>query len=217
MAQQSQAVAPAQSAVAEAVALLSASEIETIEQLGRDVQVAEAGKEAAERRLSQCDVALFDLVNGRDYTAFMAVRGHFINGMRDKGSPSDDAAEQSWRRAVRRIEASCSFIRPKAESKMAKAMSEKRAKAQAELTAKSEDQLQIELDSAISEGTAGALKKATALKSELDKRNKPALDAADAARKALLDKVVARAKELAKAKTTDADAMLEAALDAMTA
>jgi hypothetical protein len=217
MAHQSQAVAPAQSAVAEAVALLSASEIETIEQLGRDVQVAEAGKEAAERRLSQCDVALFDLVNGRDYTAFMAVRGHFINGMRDKGSPSDDAAEQSWRRAVRRIEVSCKFVRPKSEAKAAQAMSEKRAKAQAELAAKSEDQLQIELDSAIAEGTAGALKKATALKSELDKRNKPALEAADTARKALLDKVVARAKELAKAKTTDADAMLEAALDAMTA
>ena len=216
MAQQSQAVAPAQSAVAEAVALLSASEIETIEQLGRDVQVAEEGKAIAERKLSQCDVALFDFVSGRDYPAFMAVRGAFVNGMRDKGCPTDDAAGKSWTRAIARIESSCGFVRPKAETKAAKAMSEKRAKALAELQAKSEDQLQIELDSAIAEGTAGALKKATALRAEIDKRNKPALDAADTARKALLDKVVARAKELAKAKTADADAMLEAALDAMT-
>jgi hypothetical protein len=215
MTQVNQAVAPAQSAVAAAISLLSISELETIEQLGRDYWVITETREAADRKLAQCDVALFDLVDARDYPAFMAVRQAYVTGCRDKGAASDEAAAKPWEAAIKRITASCGFVKPTSQGRTAKAMSEKRAKALAELQAKTEDQLQIELDSAISEGTAGALKKATALKSELDKRNKPALDAADTARKALLDKVVARAKELAKAKTDDADALLEAALDAM--
>jgi hypothetical protein len=217
MAQTSQAVAPAQSAVAAAIPLLSNSELETIEQLGRDYWVITETKEAADRKLAQCDVALFDLVDGRDYPAFMAVRGAYITGCRDKGAASDEAAAKPWEAAIKRITASCGFVRPKAQTRTAKAMSEKRAAALAELAAKSESDLQTELDSAVAQGTAGALKKATALRAELDKRNKPALDAADAVRKALLDKIIARAKELAKAKTDDADALLDAAFDAMSA
>lgn len=215
MAQTSQAVAPAQSAVAAAIPLLSVVELETIEQLGRDYWMNTVTKEAAERKLAQCDVALFDLVDGRDYPAFMAVREAYITGCRDKGAASDEAAAKPWEEAIKRIAISCGFVRPKSAGRTAKAMSEKRAKALAELAAKSESDLQTELDSAVAEGTAGALKKATALRAELDKRNKPALEAADAVRKALLDKIIARAKELAKAKTDDADALLEAAFDAM--
>jgi hypothetical protein len=216
MAQTSQAVAPAQSAVAEAVvALLSPELLETVEQLGRDVQVAEDGKAQAERKLGQCDVALFDILNGENYVFFKAVSAAFINGMRDKGCPTDDAAERAFQRAVKRIETSCSYVKPKAETKAAKAMSEKRAKLQAELDGKTPVALELELTAALEDGSASALKRATVLRSELDKRNKPLLEAEDIARKAVLDKLVTRAKELAKAKTADADAKLEAALLAL--
>jgi hypothetical protein len=216
MAQTSQAVAPAQSAVAVAVvALLSPELLETVEQLGRDVQVAEDGKAQAERKLGQCDVALFDILNGENYVFFKAVSAAFINGMRDKGCPTDDAAERAFQRAVKRIETSCSYVKPKAETKAAKAMSEKRAKLQAELDGKTPVALELELTAALEDGSASALKRATVLRSELDKRNKPVLEAEDVARKAVLDKLVTRAKELAKAKTADADAKLEAALLAL--
>lgn len=215
MAQVAKAVAPAVSAVAEAVALLSASELETIEQLGRDYWVAEDAMARAERSLGQCDVALFDLVKGRDYVTFIAVRGAYVTGCRDKGAPSDEAAAKVWERAVNRIIKTCGFERPKAETKAAKAMSEKRAKLQAELEAKSPVELELELTAALEDGSASALKRATVLRSEMDRRNKPVLEAADIARKAVLDKLVARAKDLAKAKTADADAKLEAALLAL--
>jgi hypothetical protein len=216
MAQTSQAVAPAQSAVAEAVvALLNPLELETIEQLGRDYWVAEDGKAQAERKLGQCDVALFDLIKGRDYVTFVAIRGAYVTGCRDKGAPTDDAAAKVWERAINRIIKTCNFERPKAESKAAKAMSEKRAKLQAELDSKTPVALELELTAALEDGSAAALKRATVLRSEMDKRNKPVLDAEDTARKAVLDKLVTRAKELAKAKTADADAKLEAALLAL--
>lgn len=215
MAQQSQAVAPAISAVAEAIALLSPSELETVEQLGRDYWVAEDAMARAERSLGSCDVALFDFVKGRDYVTFVAIRGAYLTGCRDKGAPSDDAAEKTWERAINRIIKTCGFTRPKAETKAAKAMSEKRAKLQAELDAKTPVELELELTAALDDGSAAALKRAALLRSEVDKRNKPALDAAEVARKAVLDKLVSRAKDLAKAKTADADAKLEAALLAL--
>lgn len=215
MAQVVQAVAPAISAVAEAVALLSPSELETVEQLGRDYWVAEDAMARAERSLGSCDVALFDLVKGRNYATFVAIRGAYLTGCRDKGAPSDDAAEKTWERAINRIIKTCGFERPKAETKAAKAMSEKRAKLQAELDAKTPVELELELTAALEDGSASALKRAALLRSEVDKRNKPALDAAEVARKAVLDKLVSRARELAKAKTADADAKLEAALLAL--
>lgn len=215
MAQTSQAVAPAQSAIAVAVALLNPTEVETVEQLGRDYWVAEDAMARAERSLGSCDVALFDLVKGRDYATFVAIRGAYVTGCRDKGAPSDEAAAKVWERAVNRIIRTCNFERPKAESKAAKAMSEKRAKLQAELDAKAPLELELELTAALEDGSAAALKRATVLRSELDKRNKPVLEAEDVARKAVLDKLVTRAKELAKAKTADADAKLEAALLAL--
>lgn len=215
MAQVAQAVAPAQSAVAEAVELLTGSELETIEQLGRDYWVITETKEAADRKLSQCDVALFDLVTGRDYAAFMAVRAAYVTGCRDKGAASDEAAAKVWEAAIKRITASCGFERPKSQSRTAKVMSEKRAKALEALAAKSETELSLELTAALEDGSQGALKRATALRAEMDRRNKPILEAEDVARKALLDKLVTRAKELAKAKTADADDKLQAALLAL--
>ncbi len=212
-----QAVAPAVSAVGadNQSVLLDPSEMETIEQLGRDYWVAEDAKARAERSLGQCDVSLFDLCKGRDYLTFMAIRSAYVTGCRDKGAPSDEAAAKVWERAVNRIVKTCGFERPKAESKAAKAMSEKRAKQLAELQAKTDNQLEIELSAAVEAGTVESLRKAQALAQEKARREKPVLEAEAVARKAVLDKLLERAKELAKAKTADADAKLEAALLAL--
>lgn len=217
MAKATVSVSPAVSAVGadNQSVLLSPAELETIEQLGRDYWVAEDAMARAERSLGTCDVALFDLVKGRDYVTFMAIRTAYVTGCRDKGAPTDEAAGKTWERAVNRIIKTCGFERPKAETKAAKAMSEKRAKLQAELDAKAPVELELELTAALEDGSASALKRAALLRSEIDKRNKPALDAAEVARKAVLDKLVSRARELAKAKTDDADRKLEAALLAL--
>ena len=204
MAKANQAVAPAQSAVGQAVELFASSEIETIEQLGRDYWVAEDAKAKAERSLGKCDVALFDTVRGLDYVQFMKVREYFVTGCRDKGAPSDDAAAKVWERAVNRIKTSCSFERPKAESKDAKRMSEKAAKRAAELAAKSTDELKAERAKLITMGDDKSLRQAADLGKELTAREKPALDAAKAEAKQYADVINKRVKELVGAATPDA-------------
>jgi Skp family chaperone for outer membrane proteins len=195
--------------------LLDAGEIETVEQLGRDYWVAEDAKARAERSLGQCDVSLFDFVKGRDYVTFIAVRSAYVTGCRDKGAPTDEAAAKVWERAINRIVKTCGFERPKAESKAAKAMSEKRAKQIAQLQAKTDTQLELEVTAALEDGSVKALREAAALRAEQARREKPVLDAEATARKAVLDKLLERARELAKAKTADADSKLQAALLAL--
>ena len=206
MAKANQAVAPAQSAVGSVVVaeLFTSPEIETIEQLGRDFQMAEDAKQKAERSLGKCDVALFDIVNGLNYVQFMKVREHFVTGCRDKGCPTDDAAGQVWVRAINRITTSCGFVRPKAESKDAKRMSDKAAK-QAEAMAKLSDlELEAKRTELIEKGDTASLREATALSKEIDKRAKPEMDKAKAEAKQLADTIRARVSDLVKASTPDA-------------
>ena len=205
MANTNQAVAPAQSAVGSAVAeLFNSVEVETIEQLGRDYWVAEDAKANAERSLGKCDVALFDTVKGLDYAGFMQVRGFFVTGCRDKGAPSDEAAAKVWERAINRIKSSCSFERPKAESKDAKRMSEKAAKQAAELAAKSDAELESKQAALIESGDTKSLREALAIGKELERRAQPEIDKAKAEAKQYADVLTARVKELAKAATPDA-------------
>ena len=212
MAKTNQAVAPAQSAVVATVEMFASAEIETIEQLGRDYWVAEDAKAKAERSLGKCDVALFDLVRGMDYVHFMQVRTLFVTGCRDKGAPSDDAASKVWERAINRIKTSCSFERPKAESKDAKRMSDKAAKQAEAMAALTDSQIEAKRAELIDKGDTKSMREALALSKELDKRAKPEIDARQAGLKALRDKVIERAKDLAKAGTQDAEDKLVTAL-----
>jgi hypothetical protein len=59
------------------------------------------------------------------------------------------------------------------------------------------------------------LAEARVIAKELETRAKPEIDAADSARKAVRDKLIARAKELCKACTADADEKLISALQAL--
>jgi hypothetical protein len=222
MANKPQAVAAAQSAipgvneapVAEAP-ILSPAELETIEQLGRDYWMAEDAKTVAERKLSQCDTALFDFLKGVDYKRFMAVRAAYITGCRDKGAPNDEAAERTFQRAVNRLGNSFGYEKPKAESEAAKKMAAKRAALQALYESKSDEQLTTEKNQWTAMGDPTSLKKAAEIAKEQERRAKPVLDAEESARKAVLDKLITRAKELAKARTADADDKLIRALQMM--
>lgn len=215
-------VAPAQSAIpgVNAVAVpepvvLTASELETIEQLGRDYWMAEDAKTTAERKLSQCDTALFDILKGVDYKRYMAIRAAYITGCRDKGAPSDEAAERTFQRAVNRLGSSFGYEKPKAESEAAKRMAEKRAQLAAAYATKTDGELIEEKKELAEKGDTKSMRRAIEIQKELERREKPVLDAAQTARKAILDKLVTRAKELAKAGTADADQKLTAALLAL--
>lgn len=189
--------------------------VETIEQLGRDYWTAEDAKAKAERSLASCDVALFDLVKGLAYPEFKTVRGLFVNGCRDKGAPTDDAAGKSWERAINRIGTSCGFERPKATSESAERMAKKRAEQAKVFEAKSDGELIEEKAELLAKGDTKSIAKAQTIAKEIERREKPLLDAEETARKAVRDKIIARAKELCKAGTADADAKLTAALLAL--
>jgi hypothetical protein len=194
---------------------IESSLIETLEQLGRDYQTAEDAQATAIRSLSKCDVALFDIVKGLPYNEFKTVRGFVVNGLRDKGSPSDEAAGKTWERAINRIGSSCGFERPKATSEAAERMAKKRAEQAAKFADKSDGELVEQRAELAAKGDTKSLAQARLIAKELETREKPAIDAAQALRQQLRDKLIARAKELCKAGTADADNMLIAALQAV--
>lgn len=189
--------------------------VETLEQLGRDYQVAEDAKAVAERSLSKCDVALYDIVKGLPYSDFKLVRSHIVNGLRDKGSPSDEAAAKTFERAINRISSSCVFERPKATSEAAERMAKKRADEAAKFADKSDGALIEARAELAAKGDTKSLAQAKLIAKELETRAKPELDAAQAQRVAVRDKLITRAKELCKAGTADADEKLIAALQAL--
>ena len=189
--------------------------VETIEQLGREYWSHTDTIERATRSLAQCDTALFDLVNGKPYVEFITVRKYYVTGCRDKGAPTDEAAAKVWERSINRIMSSCGFVRPKSESEAAKRMAAKRAEQAAKFADKTDGELVEQRAALLSKGDSKSVKAAMEIVKEIERREKPALDAAETARKAMLDKLVKRAKELAKSGTDDADAKLTAALMAL--
>jgi len=194
---------------------IETSMVETIEQLGRDYWSAEDAKIRAEKSLASCDVSLFDLVKGLPYAEFKTVRGLFVNGCRDKGAPTDEAAGKSWERAINRIGTSCGFERPKATSESAVRMAEKRAEQAKVFEAKSDGELIEEKVELLAKGDVKSIAKAQAIAKEIDRREKPNLDVADNARKIMRDKIIARAKELYKCGDAMGDELLTAGLLAM--
>jgi len=216
MTKSSQAVATAvnsvvASAVAESVLMLHgkpASDWDsTIFQLGFDSCKAVTATEIAERTLAQCQTALFDFLKGLNYVEFQYTRNQFIAGGVDSGKTAN-AAEQVWDKQIGGIVKSFGFERPKSETKDAKRKAEAEAKRRAEFEKLSDAELENKVDALTAEGTTKSRKEAARVSAELDKRNKPILDAEQVARKATVDKIVERVRELAKAKTSDADAIL---------
>ena len=67
----------------------------------------------------------------------------------------------------------------------------------------------------LAKGDTKSIAQAQAIGKELDRREKPAIDAAQSQRVAIRDKLIARAKDLCKAGTADADEKLISALQAL--
>jgi hypothetical protein len=179
----------------------------TIFQLGFDSCKAVSSKEQADRTLAQCQTALFDLVKGLNYVEFQYIRNQFISGGVDSGKTAG-AAEQVWDKQVNAVVKSFGFVRPKSEAKDAVRKAEAEAKRRAEFEKLSNTELEEKVDALIAEGTTKSRKEAIKFSAELDKRNKPFLDAQEANRKATVEKIIARVKELAKANTDDANDLL---------
>jgi hypothetical protein len=194
---------------------VNSSLVETLEQLGREYWAAEDARSVAEKSLAKCDVSLFDHVKGLKYPDFMFVRKLFVTGCRDKGAETDDAASKVWERAIGRITNSCGFVRPKSESKDAERIAAKRAEEAKKYEAKSDGMLLEEKQALLAKGDVKSLKAAQAVAKELERREKPALEAVVKDCAALRDKLIARAKELAKLGTDDSVQMLTAALNAL--
>lgn len=216
MTKSSQAVATAvnsvvSSASAESVLMLHgkpASDWDsTIFQLGFDSCKAVAATEIAERTLAQCQTALFDLVKGLNYVEFQYIRNQFIAGGVDSGKTAG-ASEQVWDKQVNAIVKSFGFVRPKSEAKDAKRKAEAEAKRRAEFEKLSDAELEAKVDELVAVGNKASMAQATKVTAELEKRKKPILDAEQVARQATVDQIIKRVKELAKAKTSDADDLL---------
>jgi hypothetical protein len=186
----------------------------TIFQLGFDTCKAHTAGEEAARTMAQCETALFDLVKGLNYVEFQYIRNQFISGGVDSGKLAG-AAEQVWDKQVNAVVRSFGFVRPKSESKDAVRKQEAEAKRRAEFEKLSDAEIEQRVDALIAEGTTKSRKEAVKFSAELDKRNKPILDAQEANRKATVDKIITRVKELAKAKTDDADDILFSALSVL--
>ena len=189
--------------------------METLEQLGREYWAAEDARSVAEKSLAKCDVSLFDHVKGLKYPDFMFVRKLFVTGCRDKGAETDEAGAKVWERAVGRIVNSCGFVRPKSESKDAERVAAKRAEEVAKFEKKSDGMLLEEKAALVAKGDVKSLKAAGAVAKELERREKPVTEAIVKDCNILRDKLVSRAKEVAKLGTEDAVNMLIAALAAM--
>jgi hypothetical protein len=189
--------------------------VETLTQLGREYWAAEDARTVAEKSLAKCDVSLFDHVKGLKYPDFMFVRKLFVTGCRDMNAPTDDAASKVWERAVGRIATSCGFVRPKSESKDAERIAAKRAEEIAKFEKKSDGMLLEEKAALLAKGDVKSLKAAQAVAKEIDRREKPVTEAIVKDCAALRDKLIARAKEVAKLGTDDSVELLTAALNAL--
>jgi hypothetical protein len=194
---------------------------ETLFDLGGTTYKAEKLREEGELLLGKCDANLYDIVTmpGEEpgkrvsipYVEFMLVREFHVAGAVDK-LDSVTAAEKRWERQISRIMNGLGFVRPKSESKDAVRKAEAKAAEIAKLAEFGDSELDDIKSALLAKGDAKSLREALKLNMEIDRRNATGLDAAKAQRKAISDKLIARVKELTKAGTDDADALLISAL-----
>jgi hypothetical protein len=184
---------------------------QTIFAIGEETLAAETAMARGKEALDVLDANLHDIVKGLPYTEFMLVRDFHKAGAIDKGR-TDDAAQKIWERQVNRMISAFDFVKPKSESKDAVRKAEAKEKEIAKLAEFGDGEL-VDLKSGLlAKGDAKSLREAMKLNKEIERRNATELDAAKAQRKAIADKLIARVKELTKAGTDDADALLISAL-----
>lgn len=148
------------------------------------------------------------------YPEYLQVRSWGIAKYYAEGAPTPEAAELQMDRQFNRLVA-LGWERPRSKNPDAERMAKKRAEQAAKFADKSDGELIEQKDDLLKKGDTKSVKQAQAVLAELDRRAKPQLDAEDMARKAVCEKIIARAKELRKACTADADEKLISALQAL--
>jgi len=210
---------PEQTLVASAVAVVvpmigdrPAAELqETIFCIGEQTFDAEGLMARGKAALDVLDANLHDIVKGLVFTEFGLVRDYFKAGIVDKGR-TEDAAQKVWERSINRVVSTFDFVKPKSEAKDAVRKSEAKAKAIAAMAELTDFELEHQKAELLIKGDKKSVAQAQKVISEIERRNATELDAAKAQRKAIVDKLIARVKELAKAGTEDADTLLMNAL-----
>jgi hypothetical protein len=205
----------AQSAVAVVVAMIGgvpAVEMqETIFGIGEETFAAEQLMAKGKAALDVLDTNLHDIVKGLPYSEFMLVRDFHKAGTIDKGR-TDDAAQKVWERQINRLMSTFEFIKPKSKEKDAVRKQEAKAKEVAALAEFSDGALDERKAELLAKGDTKSVREALKLNKEIERRNADSISAETAQRKMLTDKLIARVKELSKAGTADADALLNKAV-----
>ena len=149
-----------------------------------------------------------------DYPEFMKVREIYAGAAFDGGAATLDAADKVWERAISRL-IGLGFVRPVAQSKDAVRIAKKRAEEIAKFEKKSDGVLLEEKAALVAKGDSKSYKAAMAIAKELERREKPVTEAIVKDCAALRDKLIARAKEVAKLGTEDSVSALTTALFAL--
>jgi hypothetical protein len=210
---------PEQTLVASAVAVVvpmigdrPAAELqETIFCIGEQTFDAEGLMARGKAALDVLDANLHDIVHGLVYSEFLIVRDYFKGGIIDKGR-TEDAAQKVWERSINRVVSTFDFVKPKSEAKDAVRKAAAKEKAVAAMAEFSDFELEHQKAELLAKGDKKSVAQAGKVISEIERRNASEIDAAKAQRKAIVDKLIARVKELAKAGTEDADTLLMNAL-----
>lgn len=211
MAQQN-SVAIASAIAVQTIGGVPAAEMQqTIFAIGEETLAAETAMARGKEALDVLDANLHDIVKGLPYVEFMLVRDFHKAGAIDKGK-SDDAAQKIWERQINRLGNTFDFVKPKSESKDAERKAAAKAAEIAKLAEFGDGELDDLKSTLLAKGDAKSLREALKLSKEIERRNATDLEAAKAQRKAIADKLIARVKELSKAGTDDADALLISAL-----
>lgn len=180
---------------------------DTIFRIGEEVLAAEGLMAQGKQALDVLDANLHDIIKGLPYPEFMIVRDYFKAGAIDKGR-TDDAAQKMWERSINRCKSTFDFVTPKSQAKDAERKAAKRAEEIAKLAEFGDGELLDLRDAHLRKGDSKSIAQAQKLAKELERRNATALDAEKANRKMMVDKIIARVKDLGKAGTEDADTLL---------
>ena len=149
-----------------------------------------------------------------DYPEFMKVREIYTGAAFDGGAATLDAAGKVWERAISRL-IGLGFVRPLAQSADAVRIAKRRAEEIAKYEKKSDGELLEEKAALTAKGDSKSYKAAGAIAKELERREKPETEAIVRDCTVLRDKLVTRAKEVAKLGTASSVELLTAALNAL--
>ena len=200
-----------QSAVATVVPMIGdrpAVELQdTIFNIGEETLAAEGLMQRGKAALDVLDANLHDIVKGIAYVEFMLVRDFYKAGAIDKGR-TDDAAQKMWERSIGRVVSTFDFVKPKSEAKDAVRKQEAKAQKIEAFASQSDFELADVRGDLLAKGDQSSLRKAIEIGKEIDRRNEGSIKADAEQRKMMVSKIVTRVKELSKAATDDADAIL---------